>query len=120
MIKGQRLTENECQRIVEAYQKGVAVRSIAVILGSDEKTINSLLSGATYKGKYKVKEVDNRSAGKEVTMTINSKEVIFKSVRALSKALGLSECHISNIIAGREPLPEIKSIKFSNGSQKQS
>ena len=112
MIKGQRLTENECERAVEAYKKGVTVRSIAVILGSNEKTINSLLTGVTYKGKYKVKEVDNRAAGKEVVMVINGREVKFKTVRSLAKVLGLSESAISNILAGRHPIPIIEDVKY--------
>jgi len=112
MIQGKKLTATNCQDIVQDWKNGVTIADISRKFNVNQKTIHSLLTGVTYKGQYKIKEIDDRSAGRRIIMTINDIPVEFKSVRELSKVLGLSESAVSNIAAGRHPIPTITSINY--------
>jgi len=105
--------KNNLQNVVNAYNSGMTIEDIANQYGVVSETINKLLVGETYGGLYKTKEKDYRSAGKPVVLQINGKPIKFKSTRALSKVLGLSECHVTNILAGRHPIPIIEEIRYA-------
>lgn len=94
------------------YQQGVTIADIAKNWNICPETINKLLVGDTFGGKYRVKEKDYRILGRKIILEVNGKDVPFKTVKSLAKVLGLSESAISNILAGRHPIPTITSIKF--------
>lgn len=114
MQKGNRLSIAECELIRSNFLQGMAIVDIAKKFNLTNRAVNSLLVGDTYKGVYKVKEKNNRAKGKEVLLVVNNIPVKFSSVRKLAKALGLDESSISNIIAGRHPMPVITEIRFEH------
>jgi len=105
--------EKHISDIIRRYNSGETITFIAKSLGVNTQTINNLLNGTTYGGLYKQREKDNRAFGRDIVLQINGRNIKFKSIRSLAKVLGLSECHISNILAGRHPIPIIEEIRYA-------
>lgn len=99
--------------ILADYANKMSIVDIAKKYNVDEKTIHLLFTGETYKGVGKIKEKDPRSQGKSVILQINGREVPFKTIRSLSKVLGLDESSISNILVGKQPIPVIENIRYA-------
>lgn len=93
------------------FLTGRTIEDISKFYKVSRKCIEDLLSGRTFKGVGKVKELDNRAAGRKVVIQFNDVEVTFGNVRQVAKLFGLSESSVSNMIAGRHPYPVIKNIK---------
>lgn len=107
------IIRDKAQDIVNRYNAGETVASIAKSLNVRQETINKLLVGDTFKGKYKAKEKDYRNSGRKIIMQINGRNIPFDTVRALAKVLELSEPAISNMLAGRHPIPIIEDIRYA-------
>lgn len=103
--------KQDINHIKTKFLSGETIESISNFYKVSRKCIEDLLAGRTFKGVGKVKEPDNRAAGRKVIIQFNDTEVTFGNVRQVAKLFGLSESAVSNMIAGRHPYPIIKNIK---------
>lgn len=105
--------KNHITDIKSRFLAGETIADISKLYNVCRKCIEDLLSGRTFDGEGKVKELDHRAAGRKVVIQFNDTEVTFGNVRQVAKLFGLSESAVSNMIAGRHPYPVIKNIKAS-------
>jgi predicted DNA-binding protein YlxM (UPF0122 family) len=89
------------EQVLSDWNNGVSVVDIANKYNVTTSAIHHFLSGRTHKHFNTIRDIDNRKAGRKVSITYsNERKVVFDSIRECSKFLNLDESSVNNILLG--------------------